>query len=103
MGEVKAQIVLSGGVMASMAMSPTTFNALLSNKTNKSGVFNVTQDIKHVAANKTVMHAVFCCGWWDNPAASEDGYWICKNRSGVGFKALWDTMCDTVWYAVKGW
>jgi hypothetical protein len=28
------------------------------------------------------MHAVFCYGWWDNPANLDDGYWLCKNRCG---------------------
>jgi hypothetical protein len=76
----KEQIMLTGGVMTSVAMSPATFKDFVANKTAASGVFSVNEDVRMAAQPDVVMHAVFCYGWWDNPRVLGDGYWICKNR-----------------------
>jgi hypothetical protein len=75
MSTVKEQIMLTGGVFTSMALSMDGFERF---KQYKSGIFTATDEIK--AGADGTMHAVFCYGWWDNPRSSSDGYWICKNR-----------------------
>lgn len=80
MARVKEQIMLTGGVFASMAMSPTTYGSFVANKTTASGTFATTENANKLAPDSLVMHAVFCYGWWDSPRILDDGYWICKNR-----------------------
>jgi hypothetical protein len=78
--QAREQIMLTGGVLTSMAMSRATFNQFEQNRTTANGVFTVNEDVLRVAPGDVFMHAVFCYGWWDNPRALNDGYWICKNR-----------------------
>jgi hypothetical protein len=80
MAKVKEQIMLSGGVMTSMAVSFTTFGDFVANTTSADGVFAAAEDLRENAQGDVLMHAVFCYGWWDNAVNEEDGYWLCKNR-----------------------
>ncbi|WIA33138.1 hypothetical protein OEZ86_006289 [Tetradesmus obliquus] len=79
MPKMKEQIMLAGGVFTSMAMSKAAFGAFSNNKTADNGVFNFTEDPRTLNPGNIIMHAVFCYGWWDNPANLDDGYWLCKN------------------------
>ncbi|WIA34515.1 hypothetical protein OEZ86_012838 [Tetradesmus obliquus] len=81
MTRVKEQIMLTGGVLASMAMSQTTFSQFVAYKTAANSIFTTNEDVSKVLED-VVMHAVFCCGWWDSPSTLGDGYWICKNSWG---------------------
>jgi hypothetical protein len=72
--------MLTGGVMTSAALSPDTFDAFVANRTAANGVFSANEDVRMIAQQDMVMHAVFCYGWWDNPRTLDDGYWLCKNR-----------------------
>uniref|UniRef100_A0A383WER1 Peptidase C1A papain C-terminal domain-containing protein n=1 Tax=Tetradesmus obliquus TaxID=3088 RepID=A0A383WER1_TETOB len=85
MAKVKEQIMLTGGVLASMAMSPKAFASFVANKTAANGIFTTTEDARRLNPATTTMHAVFCYGWWDSPSALDDGYWICKNSWGPGW------------------
>jgi hypothetical protein len=84
MAQVKEQIMLTGGVIMSMALSAGAFGAFVTNMTSQSGVFGVAEDLTEAAPGNVAMHAVFCYGWWDNAADANDGYWICKNRCAAG-------------------
>lgn len=79
-GKVKSQIMLSGGVLTSIAMSQAVFDRFKA-YSSTSGVFETTEDLspsKSDAASEAVyMHALFCYGWRD--AANGDGHWLCKN------------------------
>uniref|UniRef100_A0A383W5T9 Peptidase C1A papain C-terminal domain-containing protein n=1 Tax=Tetradesmus obliquus TaxID=3088 RepID=A0A383W5T9_TETOB len=79
MPKMKEQIMLAGGVFTSMAMSKAAFGAFSNNITADNGVFNFTEDPRRLNPGNIIMHAVFCYGWWDNPANLDDGYWLCKN------------------------
>ncbi|WIA16022.1 hypothetical protein OEZ85_012754 [Tetradesmus obliquus] len=79
MAMVKERIMLSGGVMTSIAMTDETYKQFeqYSSRLTKD-IITAPQpgaDENSIAA----MHAVFCYGWWDNPRNNEDGYWLCKN------------------------
>jgi hypothetical protein len=80
MATVKEQIMLSGGVITSMALSIDAFGAFVQNKTTANGVFGFTEDLQATVQGGVAMHAVFCYGWWDNTTDTNDGYWLCKNR-----------------------
>jgi hypothetical protein len=80
MARAKEQIMLTGGVMTSMAMSQTTFKSFVENRTGTNGIFAANEDVRVIASAPSFMHAVFCYGWRDNPRVAGDGYWICKNR-----------------------
>ncbi|WIA14333.1 hypothetical protein OEZ85_002863 [Tetradesmus obliquus] len=82
MARVKEQIMLTGGVFTSTAMSPTAFSSFLANKTAASGIFTTSEDASRLDPATITMHAVFCYGWWDSPSTLGDGYWICKNSWG---------------------
>jgi hypothetical protein len=41
-------------------------------------VFRINEDLR--TAQEIIMHAIFCYGWWDDPANTEEGWWLCKNR-----------------------
>jgi hypothetical protein len=84
----KEQIMLTGGVMTSIAMSSSRFMDFVANRTAANGVFSANENVRVAAQQDVVMHAVFCCGWWDNPQNPGDGYWICNNR--------WDSRLQTV-------
>lgn len=71
--------MLSGGVVASMAMTADAFKQLEAYSTGKHGVFSPKDDVEGAPP---IMHAVFCYGWWDNATNAEDGWWLCKNRCG---------------------
>jgi hypothetical protein len=79
MAIAKKRIMLSGGVMASLAMSDETFKQFEAYDTPINGVFATDEDLSEVQGG-VVMHAVFCYGWWDHPNDTEDGWWLCKNR-----------------------
>lgn len=83
MAKVKEQIMLNGGVLASLALSNGVngaFQKFVANKISANGAFSVAEDLRLAVPGDVAMHAVFCYGWWDHPARAEDGYWICKNR-----------------------
>lgn len=80
MAKVKEQIMLTGGVLTSMAMSSTVFTSFVANKTSAGGTFTALEDASRLDPATITMHAVFCYGWWDSPSTFNDGYWICKNR-----------------------
>jgi hypothetical protein len=80
MARVKEQMMLTGGVFTSLAMSATSFDRFVANKTGANGAFTTTDDARKLGPANSIMHAVFCYGWWDNPNTLGDGYWICKNR-----------------------
>jgi hypothetical protein len=80
MARVKERIMLSGGVIASMAMSGRTFKQFLAFKGPVNAVVTSNESLAGTAFGDVVMHAVFCYGWWDNPNNLEDGWWLCKNR-----------------------
>jgi hypothetical protein len=80
MARVKERIMLSGGVIASMAMSGRTFKQFLAFKGPVNAVVTANESLAGTAFGHVVMHAVFCYGWWDNPNNLEDGWWLCKNR-----------------------
>jgi hypothetical protein len=80
MARIKEQIMLNGGVFASMAMSPAAFRRFAEYKTAANGVFTADEDARAIGKEDLVMHAVFCYGWQDNARVVGDGYWICKNR-----------------------
>ncbi|WIA16006.1 hypothetical protein OEZ85_012739 [Tetradesmus obliquus] len=79
MAMVKERIMLSGGVMTSMAMTNDTYRQFEEyNSKLKKDIITAPQqgaDEDSIAAR----HAVFCYGWEDNPQNNEDGYWRCKN------------------------
>jgi hypothetical protein len=77
---VKEQIMLNGGVITSLAMSRTTFDAFVLYRVPGDGVFSTYEDAEQVAVNDITMHAVFCYGWRDDPVKVDEGYWLCKNR-----------------------
>jgi hypothetical protein len=79
MATAKERIMLSGGVMASMAMSEEAFKRFVAYNTTAGDVFSTYEDLSVVQRGIT-MHAVFCYGWWDNPNNTKDGWWLCKNR-----------------------
>ncbi|WIA14374.1 hypothetical protein OEZ85_002903 [Tetradesmus obliquus] len=85
MARAKEQIMLTGGVFTSMAMSSTAFGRFAQNKTAASGTFVAIEDASKLDPSTSVMHAVFCYGWWDRPGILSDGYWICKNSWGPGW------------------
>ncbi|WIA40756.1 hypothetical protein OEZ86_004437 [Tetradesmus obliquus] len=76
MAKVKEQIMLTGGVITSMALPWADFERFTG---YKQGVFLAMNELQ--PGTEGVMHAVFCYGWWDDPRSSSDGYWLCKNRS----------------------
>jgi hypothetical protein len=78
MAKVKERIMLSGGVIASMAMSDTAFQQFEAYGTKGNAVFTPNEDL--AGALSVTMHAVFCYGWSDDPQNVEDGWWLCKNR-----------------------
>jgi hypothetical protein len=80
MAKVKEQMMLYGGVITSMAMSFRTFGDFVANTTAADGVFAASEDLRENSQGDVLMHAVFCYGWLDNVADTEDGYWLCKNR-----------------------
>jgi hypothetical protein len=80
MAKVKEQIMLTGGVMTSMAMSPTVFDRFVKYKTGANAAFTTSEDATKLGPSSSIMHAVFCYGWWDSPSSLGDGYWLCKNR-----------------------
>lgn len=82
MAPVKEQIMLSGGVITSMALSYGTFTAFVNNKTGPNSAFHTSEDLRRADPSGVAMHAVFCYGWWDNLRNTNDGYWICKNSWG---------------------
>jgi hypothetical protein len=79
MAMIKERIMLSGGVITSIAMSGATFAQFESYKPSNDDVFKTTAESED-ASRIATMHAVFCYGWWDNPRSTTDGYWLCKNR-----------------------
>jgi hypothetical protein len=83
MAKVKERIMLSGGVFASMAMSVDALQQFASYKpsANSDGVVRIEEDLSS-AGTATIMHAIFCYGWWDNSSDVKDGWWLCKNRCG---------------------
>jgi hypothetical protein len=80
MARAKEQIMLTGGVMTSIAMSQSIFRSFVANRTGANSVFTANEDARTFASEQPAMHAVFCYGWSDNPRITGDGYWICKNR-----------------------
>jgi hypothetical protein len=79
---VKEQIMLSGGVLTSIALTSarlTQFIAYGGDTTTLLGqdIYNITGDI---TSDDVLFPGLFCYGWWDNPCHVGDGYWICKNR-----------------------
>uniref|UniRef100_A0A383WEQ7 Peptidase C1A papain C-terminal domain-containing protein n=1 Tax=Tetradesmus obliquus TaxID=3088 RepID=A0A383WEQ7_TETOB len=84
MAKVKEQIMLTGGVLTSMALSEATFDCFATSTTAASGTFSATEEASRLGGT-AVMHAVFCYGWWDNPRSVGDGYWMCKNSWGPGW------------------
>ncbi|WIA37777.1 hypothetical protein OEZ86_014646 [Tetradesmus obliquus] len=82
MAQVKERIMLSGGVVASMAMTADAFKKLEAYSTGKHGVFSPKDDVEGAPP---IMHAVFCYGWWDNATNAEDGWWLCKNSWGTSW------------------
>uniref|UniRef100_A0A383VL10 Uncharacterized protein n=1 Tax=Tetradesmus obliquus TaxID=3088 RepID=A0A383VL10_TETOB len=82
MAQVKERIMLSGGVVASMAMTADAFKQLEAYSTGKHGVFSPKDDVEGAPP---IMHAVFCYGWWDNATNAEDGWWLCKNSWGTSW------------------
>jgi hypothetical protein len=81
-GKIKSQIMLNGGVITSIAMSPAVF-ARFKAYSSQSGVFDTTEDLsssRNVGASEAdvYMHALFCYGWRDT--ANGNGDWLCKNR-----------------------
>lgn len=74
MAKVKEQIMLTGGVITSMALPWADFERFTA---YKQGVFLAMNELQ--PGTEGVMHAVFCYGWWDDPRSSSDGYWLCKN------------------------
>jgi hypothetical protein len=80
MAKVKEQIMLTGGVMTSMAMSLQSFEAFVNNKTGANAVFTMAEDLRKAFISNVATHAAFCYSWWDNPRNTSDGYWLCKNR-----------------------
>jgi hypothetical protein len=86
MAQVKEQIMLSGGVITSMAMTNSAFTNFVNNNTDSKAVFTMSEffkDLRSADPTGVDMHAVFCYGWWDNPRDNRDGYWLCKNRCGT--------------------
>ncbi|WIA38518.1 hypothetical protein OEZ86_001839 [Tetradesmus obliquus] len=79
MAKVKQRIMLSGGVIASMAMSDAAFRQFQTYGAAGDAVFAPNEDL---AGNPATMHAIFCYGWWDNPKDTVDGWWLCKNSWG---------------------
>jgi hypothetical protein len=77
---MKEQIMLTGGVFTSMAMSLDAFTQFVAYTGSAGSVFSINEDLQLAAASGVMMHAVFCYGWWDDPKNVEKGYWICKNR-----------------------
>ncbi|KAF6257657.1 hypothetical protein COO60DRAFT_1695321 [Scenedesmus sp. NREL 46B-D3] len=77
MASAKELIMLSGGVLASMALSEGAFRRFGRYKASASGVFRIDEDLKDPKG--AYMHAVFCYGWWDHPTNNEEGWWLCKN------------------------
>jgi hypothetical protein len=89
LAKVKERIILSGGVIASMAMSRRTFNQFLTFQGPETRIFTANESL--ISSTDVVMHAIFCYGWWDNPTNLEDGWWLCKNRcAGCGLSARLD-------------
>jgi hypothetical protein len=80
LARVKESIMLSGGFIASMAMSEEATFPQFQTYTPGALASDVLRTDKVVTPERATMHAVFCYGWWDNPANDEDGYWLCKNR-----------------------
>ncbi|WIA38174.1 hypothetical protein OEZ86_001526 [Tetradesmus obliquus] len=80
MAMVKQSIMLSGGVIASMAMTDGAFEKLLSYGGKSDAVYAPFEDLAR--ATTVTMHAIFCYGWWDNQQNAEDGWWLCKNSWG---------------------
>jgi hypothetical protein len=78
--KVKEQIMLTGGVITSMAISLVAFDDLINNRTGANAAFARMEDLKKAAPANVWLHAVFCYSWWDNPRNTSDGYWLCKNR-----------------------
>lgn len=78
MAMVKHRIMLSGGVIASMAMSDDAFERFKTYGTQRDDVYSPFEDLARAVS--AIMHAIFCYGWWDNPQDSADGWWLCKNR-----------------------
>jgi C1A family cysteine protease len=81
-GKIKSQIMLNGGVITSIAMSPTVFDRFKL-YTSTSAVFDTTEDLSSSRSTgapeaAAYMHALFCYGWRDT--ADGDGHWLCKNR-----------------------
>jgi hypothetical protein len=79
MADVKETIMLSGGVIASMALSLPAFGQFTQYVASAKRVFSPIEDL--TTSPEVVMHAIFCYGWRDNPRNTEEGWWLCKNRS----------------------
>uniref|UniRef100_A0A383WKQ7 Peptidase C1A papain C-terminal domain-containing protein n=1 Tax=Tetradesmus obliquus TaxID=3088 RepID=A0A383WKQ7_TETOB len=80
MAKVKERVMLSGGVIASMAMSDAAFQQFQAYGAEGDAVFAPPDDL--ASADTVTMHAIFCYGWWDNATNAEDGWWLCKNSWG---------------------
>ncbi|WIA18237.1 hypothetical protein OEZ85_009706 [Tetradesmus obliquus] len=80
MAKVKQRIMLSGGVIASMAMSVD--NALGQFRAYGAAGDAVFAPNEDLASAEWTMHAIFCYGWRDNTSNAGDGWWLCKNSWG---------------------
>jgi hypothetical protein len=78
MAKAKERIMLSGGVITSMAMSSDAFQQFQAYGAAADAVYSVVEDL--AGALPDTMHAVFCYGWSDNPQKVDEGWWLCKNR-----------------------
>jgi hypothetical protein len=78
MAKIKQHIMLSGGVIASMAMSDGGFQKFQDYGKSGKAVLSLTEDLTVVLS--VTMHAIFCYGWWDSPQNVDEGWWLCKNR-----------------------
>uniref|UniRef100_A0A383W290 Peptidase C1A papain C-terminal domain-containing protein n=1 Tax=Tetradesmus obliquus TaxID=3088 RepID=A0A383W290_TETOB len=80
MAKVKQRIMLSGGVITSMAMSDAAFQQFQAYAAAGDAVYSPSDDL--ASASSVIMHAIFCYGWWDNATNTEEGWWLCKNSWG---------------------
>jgi hypothetical protein len=86
MAKAKEQIMLTGGVMTSIAMSQNFFRSFVDNRTGANSVFATDEDARLIASEPFFMHAVFCYGWWDNPPRC--WRWLLDMQKQVGVTAL---------------
>lgn len=78
MAQVKEQIMLHGGVMTAMAVTPEFYSY-----TGLAPAEVFDGEIPEGAQPE--WHAVFCFGWADVPEQAGEGYWMCKNSWGPSF------------------